>query len=625
MGGEPIPAALLARASLAVVALVSVAAPLLLSGAPRVWSLPSLALLDAGVFVTTVEVCAVVAIALWSFEAIAERGSVSPRFSSLARWLATLAILAAMALVFYRVGPFSRIGDWAWVMAATETGRPYPRWYGATLFLAGFHRAAVALVASTPLESIRLGSSVCGALTAYLYWRLLDALGTPRVLRCWPFLYLSAFGVVGVGLAHVEVYAIVALAMATALWLGVLVAQAPRPALFFAFAVTVAAAMLTYISCSLFVPPAVALLLWSAARCRRQGRPRASLAALAALASIPALIFVIARFGPPPMTGSLWSMWSGQVGGPPLVPVVPAWLPADVFWPWFPSLLAPRYWLSGWHLSDVAQSWFLHDRAGIALALVLLGAMISRPASLPPAALYVLAVAGLYVAYMTVAVEARPQPWDWDVRSHAGLATSAAAAALLVAVAAGRRYDRLTEGLVVLVGILATFSGVFLLAVCAREPAVAGPPSDGFRLAVTPERIEVTPDGEGLAPLWLWLQNDGSGPVDVAWQRLTLSWQSDDEALPALRASQHRLLGGRRIEVGGYACLTELWERILSRAHRHRDPGPAGGLEGHVSSGRWSVTLIGDPQHPRLTLESNPVEIVFRSPPREARNDPSQR
>ena len=58
----------------------------------------------------------------------------------------------------------------------------------------------------------------CGATTAWVWFRIVHRLGLPAVLPSWPFLYLSAFGVIGVGLAHVEVYAPVALMLALFLW-----------------------------------------------------------------------------------------------------------------------------------------------------------------------------------------------------------------------------------------------------------------------------------------------------------------------------------------------------------------------------------------------------------------------
>ena len=76
---------------------------------------------------------------------------------------------------------------------------------------------------------------------------------------------------------------------------------------------------------------------------------------------------------------ALLAHWGQQfgIGAAPETPDPKFFLPDDIFWPRFPNLMNPAYWLSGWHLADLAQQALLGDRVGLVLVLVLLpGALL---------------------------------------------------------------------------------------------------------------------------------------------------------------------------------------------------------------------------------------------------------
>ncbi|MBP7148927.1 MAG: hypothetical protein KBD01_15450 [Acidobacteria bacterium] len=533
----------------------------------------------------------------------------------------TLALLAGLTVLLRFAVPPAYSGDWDFLVAVTELHHPFGRWYGASLAYIGFHRALGEPLGWPATESIRWLSSICGALVAWLYCLLAVRLGLARAFRPWPFLYVAAFGAVGIGLGHLETYAVVALAFAAVLWAAVRALQAPPPAPVIVLHLVTGLALTVYIGLVLALPAWLVATAIAAGRALRARDVRAATAALAGLAIVPVLFLGVTRLGPAP-AHPIEDALTEQIGAFADRQPKTAWfLPDDVHWPLLTNLTHPRYWFAGWHLADAAQQAWLGDRAGLlGLALLLTPAIASwsrrrgpAPEILPP-----LAAAGAIMAYAFTIVHGIAFPWDWDLASYGAVATSLSAGGLLAWWLGERRIALRSRAgvLVALVALAAQFDGVRMFLAMAPAPPGFGPAVAGVSVGASPGAIELR---EGRRPrTWFWMRNDTGQVLHVRSAHLFtgLAATSDDVALRQV-LHRRRLLGTREIEPGGTALLAAFDPR-LTGIHVSRDGTTWTKAEGLGPPGRYEarwivrVDLAGDR---RLTeFSSQPIALTILPP-----------
>lgn len=92
------------------------------------------------------------------------------------------------------------------------------------------------------------------------------ALGATERGWGWAFVPLTAFGTLGVGLGHVEIYAATALVLAGALLASLRVLETPSLARTIGLGVLAAVAASSYIALALIVPSLFVVAGWAVAR-----------------------------------------------------------------------------------------------------------------------------------------------------------------------------------------------------------------------------------------------------------------------------------------------------------------------------------------------------------------------
>ncbi|RMG44244.1 MAG: hypothetical protein D6718_10435 [Acidobacteria bacterium] len=593
-----------AAGALGVALLASVLA--LAFGAGRLWSLPSGTGAGKAVALGVALGCTLSG-ALLAWRRLSD---VRPRA---ARVGGTIAVALALTAILSRIVPPTYIGDWQWILWIAEDGKPLGKWYGASLVYVYGHRVLGGLAGLTPFESVRWTSAACGAATAWVWYRIVDGFGWTRRAAAWPALYLSAFGVIGIGLGHLEVYAPVGLLIGLYLWTGWRLLEAPDRRRFWAFAAVAGLATGAYVAMLLLVPVTLAVIGKAASGLRGSAAKRGLLAVAAvALMVLPVTAEKVA--GPEPIQGHLIDFWRAQAArDAEHLPRAKAFQPSDVYWPLVPNFMAPKYWFSGWHLSDIGQQALLDDRAGLALAIALAVLLASKARSgfRDPRVALPLALSAVLLAYGFTVVNGRPYPWDWDLFSYAALPVNVLAAGLLTHLLGERPLGRVPEALLAAAGLTAAVAGVAFFLSVPRTPSEFGPPRGGLRLAVVPERFALAPGRP--AHLWLWLANDTDEPRHVRPGRITYALVGES-ASSVLRQPPRRraVVGGRWVPAHGVACLHDFTYdpaavRIGPRAGGAEDLRPLAASAGpDLFLGRLWVDLGRDGGR----LRSNPLEIA---------------
>ncbi|GAB4223558.1 MAG: hypothetical protein Kow0062_23950 [Acidobacteriota bacterium] len=624
------PLVLTVRRLLAGILLASLAAWLVLGGRPGVWAVPE-RVPAPGALVRGLLLAASLAGALLACEALVRR-----RGGRTLRALGLVAVWLGLAAVMRSVLPPTYIGDWQWILWIVEDGRPLGKWYGASLVYVlldgGFH-----LVASpTAFSSVRWTSALCGAAAVMLWWATARALGVTRIGRAWPALLLAAFGVVGVGLGHLEVYAAVVLLLSVFVFTAVRMLQRPSVARVAWFALAAGICFGGYVALLLLLPPALVLVLWSVGGLDGWLRRAIGAGVAATLIALPTL--AAHTLGPEPIDGRhLIEFWADEAVAGEDAPEVPSasWR-ADASWSVMPHLIAPGHWLSGWHLADLAQAGWLDDRLGLVLTLILgpfwlLARRAGRRRGTAKgdretgvggnrALVGVALVAFVFLAYAFVILNGRPYPWDWDLFAWAALPTSLLGAGILARIAPPGGFDRTVQRLLAGVGVVAILHGASFVNATPRVARAFGPSVAGLRLGVVPERWEIA-DGRPVH-VWLWLQNDTARPLHVRPGAIAyaLSAGNADFVLRQPRR-QRPVVGGRWVPAGGRACLHDFLWRPRGLAMRARQAGELDWqtfdgerLAGLSFAGRLEVVLPDQALRGVERLESNPLSLDVRGP-----------
>jgi hypothetical protein len=593
---------------LAVLAVASVAAlPATVVGVDRLWAMPGLDGALGAVLARALGLVVAVVGGLAALETVRRR--VADRATTV---FATALVALAASAAFAIVGPTTYVGDWQWMIRVIDLGRPLAEWYLAAVGAIVVDRAVQLFVDVPPMTTARIFSALCGGALLVVLHRLMVALGATERGWGWAFVPLTAFGALGVGLGHVEIYAATALVLAGAVLASLRVLETPSLARTIGLGALAAVAASSYIALALIVPSLFVVAGWAAARASRERRVALGAGFVAAFA---VALVVIVVLGPPSTRVSLFGMWTGELQARDADAMTPFFHPDDVYWPAFRSLLAPAHWFSGWHLRDVGQLAFLGDRFGLAAMLLSPLLLVGARASLRRAAIVAALLAVPLLAWGFVVVNGFPYPWDWDLTSW--IAGATVVYAMLVWARIGGR-SKAASALVAVVGIAAAVSGVgFMTGVAPEPPAAFGPDVDGLRLGITPERVVLEPGDR--VHLRLWVRNDGPRPIDLRHGDALFSLRGRSERLRVAESPHRRpIVGDRRIEPGETVCLYDFW--FGPRGHRLRRPDegwsepvlgpwPAGDYEGrlHVRFEQEGM-LSGD-------LVSQPVEIEARAEP----------
>lgn len=567
------------------------ASPSWWAGSPATWLAPELWLRALGVLAACTG-------SLYAWQYIAA----TPR-SPASRALSGLAVLLALASVLRFAAPRTPIGDWQILLWTTDAGKAIGKWYGGSLAHAAFHHSLGRAFGWTPVESVRCLSALCGAATAFVFGRIAATLGLPRVLPAWPCLYAAAFGVVGVGLGHVEIYAVVALVLACALYTGLCLLESPRPLRAAAFSLATGAALVTYLGHLLLVPLWLGAALALALRVRDGARP---LACSLLVVAVTPLVSGLALFlGPVPAYLPLGAEWAHQLGGGDALNRSgrPLFLPLDVHASVFTNLIAPHYWLSGWHLRDVAQMGLLGDPGGLFLVGLCLPLAALRWRRLGASVVWLGAAAALYVGWAALVVPGIPYPYDWDLTSWVALPVSVFAAALVALLAQRQRLPRAASVLLVLVAAASQLAGMAFLLAAARPPPAFGPRADGLRLGVI--AAWHAPAARPVLYSWIWLRNEAGAPVAIPLQRAwfeLLAEGGEPVVAPPLRKTLFPawLAPGESVPVAVVALpIEEFKGPLVARA------------AGHEPRARWGMRLErgGSSVAPGLMLASSAFVI----------------
>jgi hypothetical protein len=416
-------------------------------------------------------------------------------------WLACVALVQ----VFYGLGPITYLGDWTWIIKIADGLDVVPKWYGASLIYGLFHHTVGRFLGFPAQESVRLLSAVCGAGTVYVWWRVARRLGATRA-AWWPMLFLSTFGVVGLGLAHVEVYPLVVLTLSLHLWSSVAAVEDRSTRSGLVLGLLSGVALVLYIGLVLQVVIFAGILWWLA----RQGRRKLALASAGAFLLPPVLAAIV---GPSPRWYEAWAFFRGEPGTLPLL--VPP-IPADADWRFLHGFLSANYWFAGWHLGDILNHLLLD-----ALGPLFLLAALFRRCRLTPALLVLGGSAALYGLYGFFVLPGMGYPRDWDLVAYAACPVLFLTTALLGSPPTGsRRPERLLPVLAVLSLIL----GLSFFVGLGRPPAVFGPAAGGLSLAAEPDEFVLTERGMYIR---FWIRNE----------------TDQDRTLPASFGSSYALCG----------------------------------------------------------------------------------
>lgn len=603
-----------ASTALAVVLGVSILAPLALAGRIGWWAFPASGTAALEAIPRALVVTLAVLAGLVGFA----RSATLP--SSRSRAGARVAVLAVLTLVFRLAAVEAPIGDWE---ALLKVGAipPVGKWYGVGLLFEAAYVFVGRAVGLDALATVRWCSAAAGAAGALLFERAAARLGLPAVLRGWPFLYAAAFGVVGVGLGHAEIYAVVCALLSAVLLSGLALLDGPRPSRGAVFGALAGAGFASYLGLVLVAPLWLALVAVLFVRAAREKARGVAVAAALALA-VPALVTpAILAAGPRPLDRPMAGQWAHQVGGGDQLNArrVPPHLPRDVHWSLAKNLVAPKYWLSAWMVRDTLQTTLLGDRAGIVLAAVVAASLARRrrAALATPRIAWLAGACAAYAVLAVFAVRGYPAPYDADMAAPWFVTTTFLAAALLATAGAGWRYPRTVDVLLAAVAVAAQWSGAMLYLDTARPPADFGPPELGLSVGVAPPSVRVPDDG--AAYVAVWLRNARSTPFEFG---------PGDSGHILLGEGGKRLLQGelharsdlvpRTIAPGGALCISLVpvtaSELRAARpgAAREADPGepaPPGAYDA-----QWLLEFAPDRSGASIVLHSPGFPLVLGGP-----------
>ncbi len=510
------------------------------------------------------------------------------RRSRTLRGLCLLVGLIGLPACVLWLAPQPPLGDWAWMLHLAGGGAPLGKWYLASLLLQLLHAPFAALGLGDDATILRALSALAGAGTALLFTAIARDLGLAERWRAWPLLHLVAFGGVAMGLAHLEVYALVAFILTALVWCTVRVIALPSMGRVLAFSAVSGVAIASYIGFLVVIPGVLATLAHVATKLPKERRLGA-LAGLALLVAIPAAILLL---GPAPYDLSLVDHWSAQSalsGG--RATWQPAHLPADAFWELFPHLLNPRHWFAGWHGADLLSHASLDDPLGLALLLAL-GGWIFRTAT-PEGRRTLILVGLITLPWLALAFTVAPKkayPWDWDL-----VASCASASSLLLAVALAHapapRWPRLAEAALVWIALGVWCGGIGFLRTHEVRPLDWGPPNaSGLSLSIAPSPLE-RDEGDAVH-LFAFVKNEGSETFRIRPWLYELHWRT---ASGHSLEERRPLVGPRELPAGTSALIIdELWT-------------PPADWDGHEST----LTLrFGNPRiEPVTELSSSPFVL----------------
>jgi hypothetical protein len=613
------------RVSLIATIAVLGAARLLLRGDPGAWAVPGTSSDPASRAVSAVLLTGGLVLAGWGWQRIHRAG--------LGRWstaAASLAVAGALAALSWLLAPPSYFGDWKTLIALGEAGKTIGKWWGAGLVYASFHRGIGAPLGATPATSAAWVSCLAGAANAYLFYLFARVTGLVRAFPAWPLLYAAAFGVVGLGLGHVEIYAVVATAIGGVLLCAVWLFAAPSPARTLLLGAVGGLALCTYLGAILLVPILLASLALVLVGAWKVGDRRLGLAAVVAAA-----LLVV------PLAGG--QLWSGSTLGPgPLekwadqftgraeeerVGQTAGFLPPDVHSAHLRNVMRLGYAVSPRHLGEMAQQLAL-DQLLPLLVVLLFGAGRIRswlardaPRGLDAAGLLLAAAAALYLLWAWTVVPGLPSPIDWDLRAISAVPVLYLAGWLLAGDPLPPRGARLRRGLAGAAGLVVAFCGLSFLEGAIEPPRTFGPEAHGLRLGAVPSRLVLEPNG--YRHLWFWIENEGQRPFVVDAKSVVYElWAKNRRSFVQQPPQRRRMRARRHFAPNAREMLIDFgWE---PRGFLAAEPDYSGRepewreIDGLPPPGRyvarWHVALWLERAEQMVHLESQDVELVVEEP-----------
>jgi hypothetical protein len=609
------------RASLIAAIAGLVGGLLLLRGVAGAWAFPEPATTLGGRALAAAALTAGLAFAGWGWERGHGRGG--------RRWMAALTaigLIALLALLCWALAPRTYFGDWKTLTALIDRGGTIGKWYGAGLAYVGFHRGIGSAFGLIPTESAQWLSSVAGAVNAYLFFLFARQVGLTRAFRGWPLLFAATFGVVGLGLGHLEIYPVVATAIGGVLVAGAWLLEAPSSPRVVVFGLVSGLALATYLGAILLVPILLGVLTTVLARAVRERRSRL----LAGVAAAGLLIFL------PLVAGELWSAstlgpgpiekWVEQFSGRDgqVAPEqVAGFLPEDVHSPHLRNVMRLRHALSAWHATEMVQQLALDQLVPLLIVAVFGARRLAnwgrgrRGEPTRGVGVLLTAAAVIYLAWAWMVVPGLPNPIDWDLRAVSALPVLYLAGWLLARDPLPERGARLRLGLAAGAAVLAALCGVTFLGAAIERPDKLGPEAHGLRLGAVPERLVLSEDG--YQHVWFWVENQGDRRfhIDTAWIGYEL-WAKNSRLFVQQPEQRRRTLGDRYLEPDVQQMLVDFsWEprRFLIAQPEYTGLEPswreADGLPppGRYVA-RWHLSMWLPSAEQTVHLESQDVELV---------------
>jgi hypothetical protein len=611
------------RVALIVTIAVLGTARLLLRGDPGVWAMPDASSDPASRAVSAVLLTGGLVLAGWAWQRIHRAGL--GRWSAAAASLMVGGVLAALSWV---LAPPSYFGDWKTLIALGEAGKTIGKWYGAGLVYSSFHQGIGAPLGATPAASAAWVSCLAGAANAYLFYVFARVSGLVRAFPAWPFLYAGAFGVVGLGLGHVEIYAVVATAIGGVLLCAVWLFAAPSPGRTLLLGAVGGLALCTYLGAILLVPILLASLVVVLLGAWKAGNRRLGLAAIvaAALLVVPLAVGQLwsgSTLGPGPL-----EKWADQFTGraeEERAAQTAGFLPPDVHSPHLRNVMRVGYAVSPRHVGEMAQQLALDQLLPLLLALLFGVRRVrswlarERPRGLDAAGLLLAAAAALYLLWAWTVVPGLPSPIDWDLRAISAVPVLYLAGWLLAAEPLPARGARLRRGLAGAAALVAAFCGLSFLEGAIEPPRTFGPEAHGLRLGAVPSRLVLEPGG--YQHLWFWIENDGQHPFVVDAESVAYElWAKNRRSFVQQPSQRRRMRARRHFAPGARRVLIDFgWEPrgflVAEPEYSGREPDWRE-IDGLPPPGRyvarWHVALWLERAEQTLHLESQDVELVVQ-------------
>ena len=473
------------------------------------------------------------------------------------RWGLSLLLVSALSLLFFALAPENYFGDWKTLHAIVAGGGFYPKWFGASLVYGGFYRYVERPLGLSPLEAMGWTSSLCGALTAWTWVGISRRLGLVERLAPWPWLYGGTFGVVGLGLAHLEIYPLVMLAVMVVFLAAVGLLLEPSPGRLLIFSAVAGLAFVVYVGAVLLVPTVLLVLVF--AWFRLPGRSWRAWVAWAAAALLLALPLVAAEAWAP--EGGPLSVWAAQPGSrAESVPDAgPKLLPPEAHWKLAGNLLAPQYWLAPSHVEKMLEQILLDQLLPLALVMVLAASWLRRRrGGGDRGVVSVFAVTALvFGGWSWLVIQGMPFPLDWDLRAWTAVATLLAAAAFAGAVMPPVTYRSPVGTLLVAASLICLVNGFIFLDGSFPVPGRFGRPNLGLALGVTPSRLRL---GAGeLPPVSFWIENRGPTAFVIDSSRFAFVLAGENQRHYIQQQFHQQVFRGRRrFEPGSKALLLNM-------------------------------------------------------------------